>query len=132
MGQRAQRTRKALPVPGGVSIDGIGDLAGADLGPHGLGTDTVHSRQYGGRPGLLVFASSDRTPHGRLLHVSMSFADRDPSWDEIKAVRAAFFPPDVDVAQILPRAGTYVNVAQHAFHLWEIPGEWGIGKDGMI
>jgi hypothetical protein len=132
MGQRGQRTRRPLPVPAAVSIDGIGDLAGADLGPGGLGRDTVHARQYGGRPGVCVFASSDRTPHGRLLHVSLSFADRDPTWAELKAVRSAFFPPDVDVAQILPRTRDYVNFATRAFHLWEIPGEWGIGKDGMI
>ena len=132
MGQRAQRKPKPLPVPDGVVIDGIGLLIGADLGPHGLGMDTIHSRQYGGRPGLVIFASSDRTPHGRILHVSMSYADRDPTWGEIKAVRAAFFPDDIDVMQMLPRSGTYVNFATRAFHLWEVPGEWGIGKDGMI
>ena len=132
MGQRTTRKRKALPVPTGVSIDGIGDLAGADLGPCALGRKALHPRQYGGRPGLLVLASSDLSSHGRLLHVSLSFEDRDPTWDEIKAVRDAFYPPDVDVAQVLPRAGTYVNVHTHAFHLWEIPGEWGIGKDGMV
>ena len=73
--------RKPLPVPTAVSIDGIGDLAGADLGPGGLGRKALHPRQYGGRPGMVVFASSDISDHGRLLHVSMSFEARDPTWD---------------------------------------------------
>lgn len=63
---------------------------------------------------------------GPLLHVSMSYSDHDPSWEEIKAVRYAFFPRDMDVAMMLPRDGDYVNIHPHCFHLWQCPQEWGL------
>lgn len=63
---------------------------------------------------------------GLLLHVSMSYPDHDPTWDEIKAVRAAFFPADVDAMMMLPRQSNFVNVHQHCFHLWQTPQEWDI------
>lgn len=63
---------------------------------------------------------------GPLLHVSMSHADADPSWDEIKMVRAIFFPGDMDAGMILPRQADYVNVHPHCFHLWQLPTVWGI------
>lgn len=63
---------------------------------------------------------------GPLLHVSMSYPDRDPSWDEIKAVRAAFFPGDMDAGMMLPREADYINVHSHCFHLWQLPQQWGL------
>jgi hypothetical protein len=50
---------------------------------------------------LKVFASLDNSPHGSLLHVSLSYPKRDPAWGIIKAVRYAFFPADIDVAMML-------------------------------
>jgi hypothetical protein len=64
---------------------------------------------------------------GPLLHISMSYPTHDPTWEEIKAMREIFFPPDMDVAMMLPRRGFYVNVHPHCFHLWQTPQEWGIG-----
>lgn len=79
---------------------------------------------YRALDGMVVVASYDATPHGLLLHVSVSYRVRDPRWKDIRLVRDAFFPPDVDVIQVLPRAGEYVNVHRHAFHLFQAPGEW--------
>ena len=42
-------------------------------------------------------------------------------------VRDAFYPDDVDVMMILPRAMDYVNVHEHVFHLQQTPVVWGIG-----
>jgi len=64
---------------------------------------------------------------GPLLHISMSYSDHDPSWEEIKALRAIFFPMDCDVAMMLPRQADYVNLHPHCFHLWQTPQMWGIG-----
>lgn len=75
---------------------------------------------------LCVLASLDDTPHGRLLHVSMSHPNRDPNWATIKAVRDAFYPQTVDVMMVLPRAEDYVNVHPHTFHLWQTPTVWGL------
>lgn len=91
--------------------------------------DTVELRGWNHPPTeFLVSASVLRTPNwGHLLHISMSYPDHDPSWDEIKMLREVFFPPDVDAAMFLPRASNYVNVHRHCFHLWQTPQEWGIG-----
>lgn len=75
---------------------------------------------------LAAPAGVEETPHGRLLHVSMSYSSRDPSWDDIKAVRAAFYPADVDVMMVLPKAEDYVNVHHHTFHLWQTPVAWDV------
>lgn len=76
--------------------------------------------------GLKVIASMDETPHGTLLHVSISYADRDPSWTDIRQVRDAFFPQSVDTMMVLPRAEDYVNCHEHCFHLWQTPVVWGL------
>lgn len=78
--------------------------------------------------GLIVSAGIEDTERwGPLLHISMSYPDHDPKWEEIKALRDAFFPKDVDVAMILPTEQFYVNVHRHCFHLWQTPTTWGIG-----
>lgn len=74
---------------------------------------------------FMVTATLDETPHfGTLLHVAMSYPDHDPSWPEIKLVRAAFFPKEIDVIMVLPKEGDYVNVHPHCFHLWQAPEAW--------
>jgi hypothetical protein len=77
---------------------------------------------------LVVIATLDRTERfGTRLHVSISFKDRYPSWREIKELKATFFGPHVAAAMILPEDEHYVNVGgKNVFHLWEIPGGWGI------
>lgn len=74
--------------------------------------------------GMAVMASYDPTPHGLLKHVSLSYATKDPSWHDIKQVRATFFDGDTDVIQVLPREDEYVNVHAHCFHLFEAPETW--------
>lgn len=61
---------------------------------------------------------------GVLMHVSMSYPAHDPTWEEIKAVRALFFPSQIDAMMLLPKAGDYVNVHPHCFHLWQTPQAW--------
>ncbi len=82
-------------------------------------------RQYtAGR--LVVLYSLDPTPHGDLLHVSISRPDRYPAWDEIRAVREALLPADADFMLLLPRKSDYVNVHPNCFHLCQTPKEWRI------
>lgn len=76
--------------------------------------------------GMRVLATLDDTPHGELLHVSISYAKRDPSWSDIRRVRDVFFPSDVDVMMVLPAEADYVNVHEHTFHLWQTPRTWGM------
>lgn len=74
---------------------------------------------------LVVLVSLDNTPHGILMHASISYADRDPTWDEIKSMKDAVFG-DTDVMMVLPRSDHYINLQTHTFHLWQMPVEWGI------
>lgn len=75
---------------------------------------------------LRVVCSSDKTLHGQLLHVSISHQGHLPSWREIREARALFFPDDIDVMMVLPKAADYVNLHQFTFHLWQTPFKWGI------
>lgn len=86
--------------------------------------DNYH--MYTTESGLAVIASMDRSIHGALLHVSLSRADRLPSWEEVKAIRAAFYPADIDVMMVLPAERDYVNVHDYCFHLWQTPKVWGL------
>lgn len=88
--------------------------------------DGLQAATWRTKDGMGVLASHDPTPNGTLLHISISYADRDPSWDDLKAVRAAFFPTDADVMMVLPAAADYVNLHQHCFHLWQTPSAWQV------
>jgi hypothetical protein len=81
---------------------------------------------YAGPKHLGIGVSSDLTPHGRLLHASIAYPDRYPSWRDVREVREALYPPGVDVAMILPRPEDYVNVHPNCFQLWQIPIEWAL------
>jgi hypothetical protein len=82
---------------------------------------------YVARTGMLVMATVDATVRfGDLLHCSISYRDRNPSWREIRLVKDAFYGADRDAMIVLPRERDYINVHQHCFHLWEMPQAWGI------
>jgi hypothetical protein len=83
-------------------------------------------RGYRCTDGMVVLASFDPLPPDGelLLHISVSYKARDPRWTDLKLLRAAFFPDDVDVIQVLPRASEYVNVHTHCFHLFQAPAAW--------
>lgn len=74
---------------------------------------------------FVVSASLDNTARfGVLMHVSMSYPDHEPSWEEIKGVRYLFFPKHIDVMMVLPKVEDYVSVHNYCFHLWQCPQSW--------
>lgn len=81
---------------------------------------------FRGPHGMNIIVTSDPTPHGRLLHASVSFPSKDPTWEDLKAIKAAFFGDDVDAMILLPKAEIYVNLHPHCFHVWECPKDWGM------
>jgi hypothetical protein len=99
-----------------------------DFGPISMrsGRSTAEGRIWETDDGQRVIATVDQTPLGDLLHVSTSFPDRDPSWQEILDVRYAFYGDDIDVMMVLPRRMDYVNVHKHTFHLQQTPSVWGM------
>ena len=97
----------------------------APAGPNG---EPMQAHFWKGPAGLQVAISLDDTEaFGRLLHASVSYLDvkRDPSWDDLRAIKDAIFG-DVDACMILPKREDYVNVRSNCFHLWQIPQRWGI------
>jgi hypothetical protein len=54
-------------------------------------------------------------------HLSISCADRHPTWDEIKTARYRLLGPTLPVAMFLPPVEHYVNVRtqDHVFQLYE-------------
>jgi hypothetical protein len=85
------------------------------------GTDQLAWR---GPKNLSILLSEDHTPHGHLLHISVAYPDRLPSWRDLREIKDAFFGPDKAAAQILPETSEYVNVHPFVLHLWEIPDGW--------
>jgi hypothetical protein len=55
-----------------------------------------------------------------LWHLSISCADRYPSWDEIHDARYRLVPDEVTMGMLLPPRAEYVNCHPNAFHLWEV------------
>ena len=74
---------------------------------------------------ITIMATLDNTPaHGVLLHVSVAHPKRLPTWSEVKLVRERFFPDDIDVMMVLPRASDYVNEHKFCFQLYQVPTPW--------
>lgn len=107
----AQRRQLALPRGELLLRDGrlLRPILGYDIRKLAANKATVDgilaSAGWEHRPsGFVVSAGVEDTDRwGPLLHVSMSYQDHDPGWDEIRAVRELFFPADMDAIMVLPR-----------------------------
>jgi hypothetical protein len=53
-------------------------------------------------------------------HLSISCADRYPTWEEIREARYALLPDDCTMGMLLPPKKEYVNVHPNCFHLHEV------------
>lgn len=67
-------------------------------------------------------------------HVSVSFADRCPTWEEMCWVKDQFWGPDACVFQFHPPRIKYINKHPFCLHLWRnklfepaLPPGWMIG-----
>jgi hypothetical protein len=56
-------------------------------------------------------------------HVSVSTADRVPTWEEMEQVKRAFFRADEVVMQLHPALNQYKNVHPNCLHLWRPQNE---------
>lgn len=95
---------------------------------------------WSGPKRMIVICTLDDSPHGLLLHVSVSYQDRDPPWADLKLVKAVFFGPDVDAALMMPRDDDYVagvkpmfgvrgapgGADSHVFQIVQLPVVWGL------
>ncbi len=55
-------------------------------------------------------------------HVSVSLADRCPTWDEMNSVKDLFWGPEEIVIQFHPPQSKYVNFHPFTLHLWRLRG----------
>jgi hypothetical protein len=53
-------------------------------------------------------------------HLSISFPDRYPTWDEIAEARYRLIPDAANMAIVLPPRSEYVNIHPNCFHLFEV------------
>lgn len=53
-------------------------------------------------------------------HLSISHANRLPTYEELKEARYKFLPDDLYMAQIFPPKKDFVNLHQFCLHLYEI------------
>ena len=67
-------------------------------------------------------------------HVSVSWPNRCPTWDEMCMVKKAFFDPEDVVIEYHPAESEYVNLHPYCLHMWrpqgvEIPAppSWMVG-----
>lgn len=71
------------------------------------------------RSGLAVILSVCLERDGkRWLHVSCSYPDVLPSWDDLNAVKAIFVGRNRTAIQVLPPDANRVNVHPFCLHLW--------------
>lgn len=135
-GKYVNRRRLPLPSCEVYFLSGIGHVFRADPALEDSVRRTMKSYTPGGgesmrvyisETGLRLIISYDKSKNfGDILHVSASFADRLPTWEELKAIKDVFFG-DVDAMQMLPKKEDYVNVNMYTLHIYECPQEWGIG-----
>lgn len=87
------------------------------------------------RPAVIVFSWGMGWDH-----VSVSFSNRCPTWEEMCQVKDMFFNEDECVVQYHPPKKEYVNVHPYCLHLWrpqnEVvpkPPKWMVGLEpGLI
>jgi hypothetical protein len=56
-------------------------------------------------------------------HVSVSYPNRCPSWDEMCKVKAMFWNDEETVVQYHPKKSKYKNLHPYCLHLWRKCGE---------
>jgi hypothetical protein len=67
-------------------------------------------------------------------HVSVSYKNRCPTWDETCLVKDIFFDKDEAVVQYHPAEKDYINKHPYCLHLWKpqeqeilMPPKWMVG-----
>ena len=73
-----------------------------------------------------VIKTVDNTPKwGWLKHISVSCADRYPTWHEILHAKEHFFG-DTDCMMVMPKKEDYINLHPNVFHVWKTPESWNL------
>jgi hypothetical protein len=98
---------------------------------------------WSGPKRMIVIATIDDSQHGALLHVSVSYQDRDPTWADLKMVKAVLFGDEADAMLPMPREADFTHglasipwagvrgapggADSHVFQIIQMPVRWGQG-----
>lgn len=81
------------------------------------------AKRYSKGPCRVLISLEPQRKGAPKLHLSISCADRYPTWEEIKDARYSLLPMGLTFAQILPPLNEFVNVHPNCFHLWQIESD---------
>ena len=73
--------------------------------------------------GIMRIISSGTDMEFMWEHVSVSFADHIPTWDDMQFAKELFWQDDETVVQFHPRKSAYVNHHPYVLHLWRRVGQ---------
>lgn len=68
-----------------------------------------------------IATSQDPADRFAWEHVSVSLADRCPTWEEMSYIKSLFWRRDECVVEYHPPASVYVNRNPFVLHLWKPP-----------
>lgn len=77
-------------------------------------------RIYGRRGPNRFFAVASATDGWE--HLSVSLANRTPTWQEMAMVASLFFHPEERLVMYRPPRSEYVNIHDHCLHWWKPVG----------
>lgn len=85
-----------------------------------IGVPTLSRHAYS-KSDCRIIVSRDIHGTGEVRwHLSISCANRYPTWEEIKEARYALLPDNITMGMLLPPKAEYVNIHPNCFHLHEI------------
>lgn len=82
------------------------------------GCGALYLHRAGKKPACVVWSFG-----GGWEHVSVSYPNRLPDWEEMCRVKDIFFEPEEVVVQYHPRKSEYKNLHPYCLHLWRKCGE---------
>ena len=97
--------------------------------PDGFSADVYLLSNPKNRPAFVVASWG-----GGWDHVSVSYSNKTPTWDEMAEIKNMFFKPDELCIQYHPPEHEYVNFHKHCLHIWRpqwenvpSPPSWMVG-----
>lgn len=80
--------------------------------------DYQNAAYYRRADGMTVITEVAEYQRRLWLHVSCAFADKLPSWADLREVKTVFCGPKRLALSIMPSEAEYVNIHPYVLHLW--------------